>query len=119
MSHDTIFSLNDALARVDHDRELLQTLAALFVEQGPKDFAAIQAAMAVQDPVALARSAHRLKGALLQFCAPAALAATRELEALGKAGNLEAAEEVCARLETELHRLLTALQHLLDKGFPS
>lgn len=117
MSHDTIFSLDEALARVDHDREIFQLMAQLFVDQGPKDLAETQAALAAQDAVALARSAHRLKGAVLQFCAPAAFEATRELEELGKTGDLKSAVEVCAKLETELLRLLVALRQLLDKGF--
>lgn len=119
MSQDTVFSLDEALARVDHDRDIFQTMAELFVDQGPKDLAETQAALAAQDAAALARSAHRLKGAILHFCAPAALEATRELEELGKADNLTAAVEVCAKLETELLRLLAALRHMLEKGLPA
>jgi HPt (histidine-containing phosphotransfer) domain-containing protein len=119
MSQDTIFSLEEALARVDQDRDIFQAMAELFVDQGPKDLAETQAALAAQDAPALARSAHRLKGAILQFCAPAALEATRELEELGKVGNLKSAVEVCAKLETELVRLLAALHDALDKGLPA
>lgn len=116
MSQDTIFSLDEALARVDHDRDIFQTMAELFVEQAPKDLAETQAALAAQDAAALARSAHRLKGAILHFCAPAAVEATQTLEELGKAGNLTSAVEVCAKLEMEVLRLLAALRHVLDKG---
>jgi len=119
MSQDTIFSLDEALARVDDDREIFQTMAELFVDQGPKDLAEAQAALAAQDAAALARSAHRLKGAILQFCAPAVFEATTELEALGKAGDLKAAVAVCAKLETELLRLLAALRQVIEKGLPS
>ena len=116
MSQDTIFSLEEALALVDHDRDIFQAMAKLFVEHGLKDLAETQAALAAQDATALARSAHRLKGAILQFCAPAAIEATNQLEELGKAGDLKSAVEVCAKLETELLRLLAALRHVLDKG---
>jgi HPt (histidine-containing phosphotransfer) domain-containing protein len=119
MSHDMIFSLDEALARVDHDRDIFHMMATLFVDQGPKDLAETRAALAAQDAAALARSAHRLKGAILQFCAPAAFEATKELEELGKTGDLKSAVEVCAKLETELFRLLTALRQLLNKGFPA
>lgn len=117
MSHDMVFSLEQALARVDHDSEIFHTMAEIFVEQGVKDLADTRAALASQDAAGLARAAHRLKGAILQFCAPAVLEATRELEELGKAGNLEAAVAVCATLETELLRLLAALRQQLEKGF--
>jgi histidine phosphotransfer protein HptB len=116
MSQDTIFSLDEALARVDHDRDIFQMVAELFLEHGPKDLAEAQAALAAQDAAALARSAHRLKGAILQFCAPAALDATKQLEELGKAGDLKSAVEVCAKLEMELLRLVAGLRDVLDKG---
>ena len=119
MNHDTVFSLDDALARLDDDRETFLMIAELFVDQGPKDLADMQAALAAHDAAAIARVAHRLKGAILQFCAPSALAATKELEELGKAGNLESAAVVCAALDTELRRLLAVLRQLLEKGLPA
>ncbi len=119
MSSQTVFSLEEALARIDHDCEIFQTMAEIFVDQGPKDLAETQAALAAQDAAALARSAHRLKGAVLQFCAPSVFEATQELEELGKTGNLRSAVAVCARLETELLRLIAALREALDKGLPS
>ena len=119
MNPDPIFSLDDALARVDHDTEIFQIMAEIFVEQGLKDLADAQAALAAQDAPALARSAHRLKGAILQFSAPTVFEATKQLEELGHAGNLESAVAVCATLEIELLRLLAALRQLLEKGLPS
>lgn len=119
MNAGAIFNLEDALARVDHDREIFCIMAKLFVDQGPKDLADTQAALAANDAAALARCAHRLKGALLQFCAPSVFEATRELEELGNAGNLERAVAVCATLESELFRLLSALRRQLEQRFPS
>jgi HPt (histidine-containing phosphotransfer) domain-containing protein len=119
MSSESIFNLDDALARVDDDRELFQTMAEIFIEQVPKDLADTQAALDAQDAAALARCAHRLKGALLQFCASSAFEAARELEEIGQRGHLARAVAVCATLETELVRLLAALRELLEKGLPS
>ncbi len=116
MNRDIIFSLDEALALVDDDRELLRAMIELFVEHGPQDLAAIQAAVAAQDATALAASAHRLKGALLQFGAPVALEAASSLEILGKAGTLDGAGRGYARLETELLRLLSVMRRLLDEG---
>lgn len=117
MNQNDAYSLDEALARVDDDRDLFLTMAELFIDQGPKDLAEVRSAIAAQDPIALARSAHRIKGAIVQFCAPAAFEATRELEELGKTGNLLAAVEACANMEAELLRLLTALSHTIEKGF--
>jgi HPt (histidine-containing phosphotransfer) domain-containing protein len=119
MSQDLAFSLDHALALVDDDRELLRAMIELFVEHGLQDLGAIQAAVAAQDAAALAASAHRLKGALLQFGAPPALEAASALENLGKAGTLDPAARGCAKLETELLRLLTVMRQLLKKGFPT
>jgi hypothetical protein len=39
MSHDSVFNLDEALARVDHDRETFDMMVELFLEHGPKDLA--------------------------------------------------------------------------------
>jgi len=116
MSQDPIFSLDEALARIDYDRETFDMMAELFIEHGPKDLAEAKAALSVQNAVGVARSSHRLKGAILQFCAPATLHACKTLEEAAKAGNLQHAEALCATLEQELLRLLDALRHEREKG---
>lgn len=116
MSDDRIFNLEEALARADHDRELFQTMSKLLLEHAPKDLAEIKAALAARDATAVGRSAHRLKGAVLQFCAPAALEAAIQMEEAGKAGDVAAAAGLCGKLESELSRLLDALRQAMDKG---
>jgi len=116
MTHDSVFNLNEALVRVDHDRETFEMMVELFLEHGPKDLADAQAALGVKNAVGVARSSHRLKGAILQFCAPAALQACKALEETAKAGNLLNAEELYVALEQELLRLLDALRRERDKG---
>jgi HPt (histidine-containing phosphotransfer) domain-containing protein len=110
MSTDVIFNLAEALTRVDEDEDLFHTLAELFIEQAPLDMAAAQAALDAGDAEALARAAHRMKGAILQFSAPRVLEAARELEALGKAGTLDRAATVCAQVDQELQHLIAALR---------
>ena len=116
MTHDTVFNLNEALARVDHDRETFDMMVDLFVEHGPKDLADAKTALGEHNAPGIARSSHRLKGAILQFCAPTALQACKTLEETAKAGNLSQAEELYLNLEQELLRLLTALRHERDRG---
>jgi len=116
MSHDTVFSLDEALARVDHDQETFQMMVELFVEHGPKDLANAQAALNAGDAAGVARSSHKLKGAILQFCAPAALQACKDLEESAKAGNLAHSRQLYASLEQEFHRLLAALRQVRDEG---
>lgn len=116
MSQDSVFNFDEALERVDHDRETFQMMVEIFLEQGPKDLREAQAALGAGDMVSLARFSHRLKGAILQFCAPAALAACKELEEVAKAGNQGRAAKIYPVLERELISLLAALHDVLDKG---
>ena len=109
MSTDVVFNLAEALTRVDEDEDLFHALAELFVEQAPLDMAATQTALDAGDAVALARAAHRMKGAILQFSAPTLFEAISQLEALGKAGSLDDAKPVCARVVQELQKLTAAL----------
>lgn len=116
LHHGPVFNLEEALARVDHDRETFLMLIELFLEHGPKDLAQARTALTAGDALAVARSSHRLKGAILQFCAPAALQACKELEESAKAGNLTQSEELYATLEQEVQRLLSDLCPIRDQG---
>ena len=116
MSPEPVFNMEEALERVDQDRETFQMMVELFLEHGPNDLREAQAALTAGDTTALAKSSHRLKGAILQFCAPAALAACKELEELAKAGNQGRAAEVYPVLERELASLLAALHEVREKG---
>jgi histidine phosphotransfer protein HptB len=116
MDSEQVFNLDEVLDRVDQDWDTFQMIAELLIEHGPNDLAATGAALAAGDADALARSAHRLKGAIAQFCAPAAYEAARQLEVLAKAGDLAAAAEGYATLDREWNRLLAAIRPLIKKG---
>ena len=116
MSDDTVFSMDEALARVDHDQETFQMMIELFMEHGPKDLADAEEALDAGNAAGVARASHKLKGAILQFCAPAALQACKELEESAKAGNLTHGGQLYASLEQEFHRLLAALRQARDEG---
>ncbi|MDF0675107.1 MAG: Hpt domain-containing protein [Nitrospira sp.] len=116
MNLHSIFNLDEALARLDDDRETLQLMIELFMEHGPKDLAEAQAALSAGNAAGVARSSHRLKGAILQFCAPAALQACKELEESAKVDNLAQGGRLYATLEQEFQRLLAALCQVRDKG---
>jgi len=116
MSEDQVFSLDQALSRIDHDLDMFSMMVELFAEHAPLDFTALKAAVDARNPAAVAESAHRLKGSIMQFCAPATFEAAKKLEELGRAGDLTGSSDICAVLETELTRLLEALQRSQDKG---
>ncbi len=116
MDQDAIFSLDEALARVDDDPETFQMMIELFMEHGPKDLADAQAALDAGNAAGVARSSHRLKGAILQFCATAALQACKELEESAKVDDLAHGERLYAALDREVQRLLVALHQVRNKG---
>jgi HPt (histidine-containing phosphotransfer) domain-containing protein len=116
LNQEAIFNFDEALARVDQDRETLLMMIELFLEHGPKDLAQARAALTAADAAGVAQSSHRLKGAILQFCAPAALEACKALEEPAKAGDLTLGEELYTTLELEVHRLLATLRPILDQG---
>ncbi len=100
----------EALARVEGDRQLLADMAKLFLEDGPKLFSEARAAVAQGDSKALERAAHALKGSAGNFSAHATYQAALNLEKIGRGGDLTAAEEACGLLEQELARLWPAIE---------
>lgn len=110
MSRETVFDLQEALSRVDDDRETFHAMIEVFLEQGPQDLAAVREALGRRDATAAARSAHRLKGSVLQFCADAAVEAAKAVEAAGKSGDVEETDRLFRKLETEAARLFEALR---------
>ena len=101
-----------ALARVGGDLDLLKEIAALFLDEYPRELDEIRMALASGDAHTLERSAHGLKGAVANFGARAAVDAAFQLEQLGKAGKLDQVPVFLAELERALaclHAELSAL----------
>jgi len=101
-----------ALSRVGGDAELLQEIAALFIEDYPKVLAEIRAATARGDPKGLGQAAHGLKGAVANFGAQAAVEAAFQLEQMGRAGDLSRAREAIDALGLALDALHSELKAL-------
>jgi two-component system, sensor histidine kinase and response regulator len=91
-----------ALARVGGDLDLLKEIAALFLDEYPRELDEIRTALASGDAHTLERSAHGLKGAVANFGAQAAVDAAFQLEQFGRAGKLEQVPAVLTELERAL-----------------
>ena len=89
--------------------KLIRSLAATFLADAPKALARIRRAVTQRNAAELASAAHLLKGSLAIFGAPKAVASARNLEALGRAGNLREASAGLRALESEF----ALLQHEL------
>lgn len=113
------FNVSEALNRADGDQELLLTLVALFLQESPKDVAAARAALARQDREGLAAAAHKLKGSVLQICAPRLFESAKRLEELGRQGEFTEAALVCADADRLLAEVHIALRELIAGGFLS
>jgi len=119
MDKTAVLDLSEALSRADGDRDLFLTLAELFLQESPKEAAAARAALARQDHAGLAAAAHKLKGSVMEICAPRLFESTKRLEELGRQGKLTDASPVCADVEVHLAEVHAALRELIAGGFPS
>jgi CheY-like chemotaxis protein len=98
------FDYEVALRRAGGDVDLLREMMDLFVQQCPELITAVRGAVAAEDPAALARAAHTLKGAASNFGASLVLAEAQALEEAGLAGNLTNCRSSVERLEWGIER---------------
>lgn len=104
--------LPGALERLDDDRELLQELAQLFLQDLPLRLVDIRNAVASHNAKALQQSAHTLKGSAGNLAAVAVFEVARHLEQMGRDGDLTHIDEAYAVLKTEVERLTAELETL-------
>ena len=107
----------ELLALMDGDRELLQELIDVFLEDAPRRIEDVRHALDTGDAVGLYRAAHTLKGSAGNFGAPDVVGLALGLETLARqagcvhsgSSKLEAAAVQFGLLETEMHRLVADL----------
>jgi HPt (histidine-containing phosphotransfer) domain-containing protein len=109
----------EALSRADGDQDLFLTLAGLFLQESPKEAAAARSALERQDGAGLAAAAHKLKGSVIEMCAPRLFERANRLEELGRQGELAEASSVCADVEACLDEVHAALRKLIAGGTSS
>ncbi|NWF72646.1 MAG: Hpt domain-containing protein [Nitrospirae bacterium] len=119
MDRTMVLNLSEALNRVDGDQDLFLTLARMFLEESPKEALAARAALERQDGAGLAAAAHKLKGSVLELCAPRLFESAKRLEELGRQGTFAEASSVCSDVETHLAEVHAALRELITGEFPS
>jgi CheY-like chemotaxis protein len=107
-----VLDLAACLERTGGSRHLLGEMAVLFATECPKQMEEIGAAIVQQNAADLERAAHALLGSVSTFCAPAATAAARALESLGRDGALKDAPASYAALEAALKELNPELARL-------
>jgi two-component system, sensor histidine kinase and response regulator len=103
------FDLEELLARVENDRELLRDLLTIFREEFPRQLLALHEAVEAKEGDRVAALAHTLKGMLLNLAAKQAAATAGRLEQLGRQGEASKFEGVFATFESDYRKLLPQL----------
>ena len=103
------FDLSVILERLGGDREILQEIAQLFIEDAPDSMAQIRQAIDDRDAGAMEKAAHSLKGSVSNFGVEEAVQAALQLEMMGRDGNLSDAEATFSTLKAEVDKLRDAL----------
>jgi HPt (histidine-containing phosphotransfer) domain-containing protein len=97
--------LAEALALADGDRPLVAELMAGLLAAAPDQLAMLRTALKDSDARRLEYTAHSLKGALGAVGATRAQELAQQLEAQGRADQLEGALSLWQQLDTELAQL--------------
>ncbi len=103
------------LARVGGDGKALAGLISVFLADYPKLLSGIRQAVERHDPPELRAAAHKLKGAVANFAAPAATEAAHLLQELGEAEMPIQAAAALASLEAGMARVDTALRAMAPR----
>lgn len=93
----------------EEDPNLLARVLALYVSESPKEMAGVEQAVLAGDLNQIARCAHTLKSSSANIGAMTLSQIAGKLEVAGRTGNLDEARHSRAKLLSEHHRVLAAL----------
>jgi HPt (histidine-containing phosphotransfer) domain-containing protein len=88
---------------------MLREIVDLFLVECPKQMAEIEHARDEDDPQALTRAAHTLKGSLSMFAADRARNVARRIEKMGSDNDLSDFDEAWIELEQRVDELVAAM----------
>ena len=102
------------LSRVGGNRDVLKSVSALFLVQGPALLAEMRSVLDGQDATALERLAHTFKGTVATLAAHRAAAAAARVERLARERDLVAADAACSALDASVAEVVGTLRRLID-----
>ncbi|MDY6909720.1 MAG: response regulator [Thermodesulfobacteriota bacterium] len=115
-----ILDWESLVLRLGGDVELAQDILVGFIEDAPKQMAALRAALEAGDAEALRRNAHTLKGSSANVSATALQDAAFAMESAGVRGDGEAATSAMVELEKAFECLRQAVERLRsDEASPA
>jgi CheY-like chemotaxis protein len=99
----------EALVCTGGDRDLMQTMIEVFLQESPRMLDEARSAAAAKDSPRLRRAGHSLKGSCGYFAVPEAYEAALHVEWLAEGGDLARASKALDQLSAEIDRLRPAL----------
>jgi two-component system, sensor histidine kinase and response regulator len=107
-------NLEQVLAHVGGDQELLAELSVMFIEDYPLLLMELKASITQSDPSTVERIAHTLKGRLAFFGITNGTIQATELEDMGRSSDLAGAPEALAAMENALEAVLSEFKLLFQ-----
>jgi CheY-like chemotaxis protein/HPt (histidine-containing phosphotransfer) domain-containing protein len=104
------------LERVGGNAKVLRDLARIFLTDTPKRMKVIRGAIQKRNAGTVASTAHSLKGSAGIFGAKEIVEEARNLEMLGRSGNLAGVHEIFAELESKVGVFGTVLKNITAEG---
>jgi CheY-like chemotaxis protein len=98
-----------ALPNVAADPAMLRDIITIFLDDCPRQVAAVREALAAGDCAAVYRAAHTLKGAVGNFQAQDIVAHLQRLEARAREGDTPTCVKIFDQIQAELDRLIASL----------
>ncbi|HWQ20068.1 MAG TPA: PAS domain S-box protein, partial [Methanotrichaceae archaeon] len=102
--------------QMDGEPDIIEELGMLFLERAPSRIAAMHQALECGDPEKLSQEAHNLKSSSANLGAMKLSALARDLETMGRSGDLTRASSLISQAEAELGRVRLALEEEMKKG---
>jgi CheY-like chemotaxis protein len=107
-----VFDLEAAIENASGAAEILREVARIWLVDGPRRLAELQAAVSTRDTPGIERAAHRLRGALSTMGAGAAAQAAGVVERLAEAKDVDKIPAAADALEREIARVHPVFEEL-------
>ncbi len=96
--------------------DMLSKVIGIYLRDTPKQLENARIALARNDANAMGRQAHSMKSSSATLGAHALAALCKEMEAMGRSGTTENADELLSRMETEYASVAKILNGELGSG---
>jgi PAS domain S-box-containing protein len=107
-----VFNREEALERAMGQLPFLKKISSVFIDNLPAMRAQLQAAIDGNDEIELGRAAHRIKGAVANFSAPACVAVAKQLEDAALTANWREIAILINNWDSQVEKLVKLLKEL-------